>query len=105
MQSLNKIFNQLSLDRKILILIAVKVAGFCIVGFVAVSQLRIVGDEAERMAETTLPLYISVENIRTQISSRILETRGIMIAANANRPASCPTRSEPEGRDSGIIGG
>ncbi len=81
MQSLNKIFNQLSLDRKILILIAVEVAGFCVVGFVAVSQLRIVGDEAERMTETTLPLYVSVENIRTQIVSRVLETEGIMIAA------------------------
>ncbi len=87
MQSLNKIFNQLSLDRKILILIAVEVAGFCIVGFVAVSQLRIVGDEAERMAKTILPLYIPAENIRTQILSRILETRGIMIAANADGSA------------------
>ncbi len=87
MQNLNRIFNRLSLDRKILILIAVEVAGFCIVGLVAISQLRILGDEAGRVTATTLPLYISIENIRTQIQSRIRETREIMIAPRAKNSA------------------
>ncbi len=60
MQSLKKIFNQLSLDRKILTLIVVEVAGFCIIGFVAVSQLRNVGKERIAIGFVILTLLVAV---------------------------------------------
>ncbi len=77
MQNLKKTFNRFSLDQKVLTLIIIEVLGFCIVGFVAISQLRNVGGQVERIAEVTFPLHISVENIRTQILQQHITTSQI----------------------------
>lgn len=50
------------------------------VAFVAFSQIRVVGNEVKQMTSVTLPLYVSVENIGTNIQSQYLNTRAIIFS-------------------------
>ncbi len=81
MQGIKKTFNRFSLDQKVFTLIVIEVVGFCFVALVAISQLRHVGDQVDRIAEVTLPLHLSIENIRSQILNQRLSTKEIIIGA------------------------
>lgn len=80
MPKIKHFFNSLTLDHKILTLIIIEVIGFCAVAFVAFSQIRAVGNEVKQMTSVTLPLYVSVENIGTNVQSQYLNTRAIIFS-------------------------
>ena len=104
MPGLKKTFNRFSLDQKLLTLIVIEVIGFCIVALVAITQLRNVGDEVEKIAEVTLPLHIAIENIRSQIMVQHLQTREIIPGAMLARDSKNTDLTDPGAR-TGAAGG
>ena len=82
MQGVKKTFNRFSLDQKIFTLIVIEVIGFVIVALVAASQVKNVGEQVEQIAEVTLPLHTSIENIRSHFLNRRLVTKELILNAS-----------------------
>ena len=82
LQGVKKTFNRFSLDQKIFTLIVIEVIGFVIVALVAASQVKSVAEQVEQIAGVTLPLHISIENIRSHFLNRRLVTKELILNAS-----------------------
>ena len=67
MNKLSATFNRLSLDHKVVTLIAIEIVVFCVITWVAYSQVKTVGNEVRYNAYITSPLFESIKNIEASI--------------------------------------
>jgi len=68
----------------VLTLIVIEILGFCLLAFVAISQLRNVGDQVEQIERVTFPLHISIESVQARIFKQRINASGILTAVSQN---------------------
>ena len=79
MKKLSSNFNRLSLDQKVITLIAIEVIAFCVITWVAYTQVKVVGNEVRQMTFVTSPLSDSIRNIQARINSLRLNIKTISV--------------------------
>jgi hypothetical protein len=70
--------NKLSVGQKVMSLIIVELIGFSLITGNAVNQIKIVGEEVEKMSAFYLPAFSSVQSIREHILGQKLNFRGVI---------------------------
>ena len=78
MKKLINYINKLSVDQKVMSLIVVELIGFSLITSNAVNQIKIVGEEVEKMSAFYLPAFSSVQSIREHILGQKLNFRGVV---------------------------
>ncbi|MFT5503216.1 MAG: signal transduction histidine kinase [Gammaproteobacteria bacterium] len=67
MKKLGNTFNRFSLDQKVITLIAIEVVVFCVITWVAYTQVKTVGNEIRQINYVTTPLSDSIRNMQARI--------------------------------------
>ena len=75
-------FNRLSLNQKILALLAIEVFGFIAVALVAFTQVYTVGDETKQMSSITIPLIESVNSIDENVYKQSITVKELFITVS-----------------------
>ena len=75
-------FNRLSLNQKILALLAIEVFGFIAVALVAFTQVYTVGDETKQMSSITIPLIESVNSIDENVYKQSISVKELFITVS-----------------------
>ena len=78
MKRLINYINKLSVGQKVMSLIIVELIGFSLITSNAVNQIKIVGEEVEKMSAFYLPAFSSVQSIREHILGQRLNFRGVI---------------------------
>jgi signal transduction histidine kinase len=79
MKKLGNTFNRFSLDQKVITLIAIEVVVFCVITWVAYTQVKTVGNEVRQINYVTTPLSDSIRNMQARID--VLHLNVQMVAA------------------------
>ena len=79
MKKPGSIFNRLSLDHKVITLIAIEVVVFCVITWVAYAQIKTVGNEVRQINYVTTPLSDSIKNIQALIGNLRLNVQIISV--------------------------
>ena len=73
------LFNRLSLNQKILVLIFIEIIGFISLMFVSFAQIDTVSSETKKMSSITIPLIESVHSIDESVYKQSLSVNELFI--------------------------